>query len=46
MTEYLSKSLKSQLIDSTDDFLENSKHFILDLGDNLLEIVAWSANIS
>ena len=38
-------NLKSQLVDSTDDFLEKSKHFMLDLGDNLLEIIAWSANI-
>ena len=38
--------LRSQLIDSEDDFLKNSKHYMLLLGDNFLEIVAWSADIS
>lgn len=40
------KSLEQQLIDKTDNFLKTSKHFILDLGDDLLEVVAWNAEIS
>ena len=41
-------SLEKQLLESesTDNFLKKSKHFILDLGDNLLEIIAWNAEIS
>lgn len=39
------EDLQAQLVDSEDNFLEKSKHFIMDLGDNLLEIVAWSVNI-
>ena len=39
-------SLKRQLADSSDNFLKKSKHYILDLGDNLLEVVAWNADVS
>ncbi|MBQ7380236.1 MAG: hypothetical protein IJW70_11235 [Clostridia bacterium] len=38
--------LKESLADTDDDFLSKSRHFILHLGDNLVEIVAWNVNIS
>ena len=38
--------LKESLADPNDDFLNKSRHFILHLGDNLVEIVAWDVNIS
>ena len=40
------QSVSILLVDSEDDFLKNSKHYMLLLGDNFLEIVAWSADIS
>lgn len=39
-------SLEHSLADNTDNFLQKSKHFILDLGDDLLEVIAWNTEIS
>ena len=38
--------LRKTLVDLDDDFLIKSRHFVLHLGDNLVEIVAWNVNIS
>lgn len=38
--------LRETLVDPDDDFLIKSRHFVLHLGDNLVEIVAWNVNIS
>ncbi len=38
--------LRKALANPDDDFLIKSRHFVLHLGDNLVEIVAWNVNIS
>ena len=38
--------LRESLVDPDDDFLIKSRHFILELGDNLVEIIAWDVHIS
>lgn len=37
--------LRETLVNPNDDFLIRSRHFILHLGDNLVEIVAWNVEI-
>jgi hypothetical protein len=38
--------LRESLVVPDDDFLIQSRHFILDLRDNIVEIVAWDIQIS
>ena len=39
------KELRTQLADPYDDFLVNSRHFYLDLRDNIVEIIAWNVEM-
>ncbi len=41
----LIRKLQNALADPDDDFTKKSRHFILDLGDNWLEVVAWQMEI-
>lgn len=38
--------LRKNLFDPDDDFLIKARHFVLHLGDNLVEIIAWNVDIS
>lgn len=39
-------ALRESLADPEDDFLDRSRHFVLHLGDNLVEIAAWDVRAS
>ena len=39
------KELRNGIIDKNDDFTKKTRHFIIDIGDELLEIAAWNMEI-